>query len=212
MTKRVCISPVLPAHFILIENKRFLKEHFFDIFPTKKTPTKSKQFYFFFFFERRGSFISSAADRRTSCLLFPFLFFLPPQCVCMIWNSPRPVCAAWVIRHMWTITNFIWGESLLSECPRQAGQVRGGTRQRRDSNHHHTCSTFYDRLFIFFWYCDINLSDATKAKLNEFSKQTCIYLQFDFFVLFILVLVILCSCRSNLETYISSTAADRCSA
>lgn len=71
-----------------------------------------------------------------------FSFFLPPQCVCMIWNSPRPVCAAWVIRHMWTITNFIWGESLLSECPRQSRASPGGTRQRRDSSHHHTCSTF----------------------------------------------------------------------
>lgn len=51
----------------------------------------------------------------------------------MIWNEIHrgPVCAAWFIWHMWTITNFIWGD-LLSECPHhRVKSERMGRRGRK---------------------------------------------------------------------------------
>ena len=44
---------------------------------------------------------------------------------------------------------------------------------------------------IYFQYCGINPSDATKVQLNEFSKQTCIYLQFNSIIIIIVIIIII---------------------
>lgn len=82
--------------------------------------------------------------------------------------------AAWVIWHMWTITNFIWAD-LLSECPRQQGSPRGrGGWQESGSQMQNPNSFFFFYhldivTYIFFFWCSSLLQkkpNRPHAKIN----------------------------------------------
>lgn len=163
-------------------------EYFFDIFFRKH----KKQPVFIYW---------------TQSLLFPqwgqahvqsssFLFFL--HCVCAIWNSLRPVCAAWVIQHMWTITNFIW-EELLCECSRQ----RGGRSGVAAISVRCWVPTFFFFHLLLLWHKSIwcHTSDS-----EHHVNQRMIFVSIK--IAFIYLFVCFCHCGLNLNN-ISFTAPDR---
>ena len=116
----VCISPVLWAHFILIE-KNIFKGTFLCYPPPEKLQNAdrfiSSCFWGFYFLRCWQAHVLPPLS---------FSFFLPPQCVCMIWNHRGlSVLPEWSGTCGPLLTSFE-GRAFCLNVPVKAGQVRLG--------------------------------------------------------------------------------------